>query len=107
LRSCTQELIEQKVEDKSNIEDVLDHLQNYWESLTQKIELMNAKLKTLPETREKFDKNLHNINTWLNDIDQNKRQLNNNDLTVSEYKRLIEKLKVSIAVKLCTLTSVN
>lgn len=55
---------------------------------------MNEKLKLLPETREKFDKNIHSINSWLNDIDQNKRQLNNNDLTVAEYKRLIDKLKV-------------
>ncbi len=55
---------------------------------------MNEKLKLLPETREKFDKDIHSINSWLNDIEQNKRQLNNNDLTVTEYKRLIDKLKV-------------
>ena len=96
LRSCTKALIEKQVDDKSNIEDVLDHLQKYWDNLTQKIELMNEKLKLLPETREKFDKNIHSINSWLNEIEQNKRQLNNNDLTVSEYKRLIEKLKVRL-----------
>jgi DNA repair ATPase RecN len=73
----------------------LDHLQKYWESLTQKIVHMNEKLKLLPETREKFDKDIHSINSWLNDIEQNKRQLNNNDLTVTEYKRLIDKLKVN------------
>ena len=66
---------------------------------------MNEKLKLLPETREKFDKNIHGINSWLNDIEQNKRQLNNNDLTVTEYKRLIDKLKVTCQHK--TLNDLN
>lgn len=57
---------------------------------------MNSKLKTLPDIKEKLDKNFHNINTWLNEIDHNKRQLNNPDLTVPEYKRIVDKIKVSL-----------
>jgi DNA repair ATPase RecN len=96
LRSCTKELIEQKVEDKSSIENVFDHLQKYWENLILKIESMNSKLTTLPNAKETFDKNIHNLTAWLNELEQNKRNLNNNDLSSTEYKRILDKINVII-----------
>ncbi len=94
LRNCTHELTSQNVEEKANIEKSLENFQKYWESLLQKIEKMTKKLKTLPDSKESFERGLHQLSTSLIEFEQNKRQLNNNDLSVVDYKRLVDKLKV-------------
>jgi hypothetical protein len=96
LRICTKELVNHKVEEKANIEKSLDNFQKYWESLLQKIEKMTTKLKTLPDAKESFEKGLHQLSTLLIEFEQNKRQLNNNELSVADYKRIVDKLKVSL-----------
>lgn len=95
LRSCSKELSEKKIDDKSNLESVLDYLQNHWSNLTRKIENMNAKLTVLPDTKENFEKNLNQLNNWLVEIEFNSKGLFNNSLSSSsEYKRLVDKTKV-------------
>lgn len=95
LRSCTNALLDQKmVEDKSTILDTNDKIQKYWETLTKKIETMSNRLKALPDLKEKFDKEIYQLNAWLTDFEQNKRNLNNNDLSIGEYKKILERFNV-------------
>ena len=95
LKICTQELAEKKVEDKSNIEEIFDYLQNYWKNLTQKIEAMNSKLTVLPDTKENFQLNLNQLTTWLIEIEFNTENLfKNHMISTSEYKRFLDKSKV-------------
>lgn len=97
LRTCTRELSEKKVEDKSNVEEILEYLQNYWLNLTKKIETMNQKLTILPDTKENFERSYNQFVSWLYELEQQSESLNNNNLSsVSEYKRLVEKCRVSI-----------
>lgn len=96
LRNCTQELSEKKVEDKSNIQDIFDYLQNHWLTLTQKIENMNAKLTILPGTKENFQTNLNQLTSWLIEIEFNLQSLFDNSLSSSsDYKRILDKSKVN------------
>jgi len=96
LKMCTQELSEKKVEDKSNIEEIFDYLQNYWKNLTQKIESMNSKLTILPDTKENFQLNINQLTTWLIEIEFNTDNLfKNHMVSTSEYKRFLDKSKVN------------
>ena len=96
LRTCTKELSEKKSDDKSNVEEIFDYLQNYWSSLTRKIETMNAKLTVLPDTKENFEKSLTQLTSWMHEFELNVDNLNNNNLSSSsEYRRLAEKCRVS------------
>ena len=96
LRTCTKELSEKKSDDKSNVEEIFDYLQNYWSSLTRKIETMNAKLTVLPDTKENFEKSLTQLANWMHEFELNVDNLNNNNLSSSsEYRRLAEKCRVS------------
>jgi hypothetical protein len=100
LRNCSKELSEKKgVEDKSNIEDILDYLQKYWDNITKKIETMNIKLKLLPSAREGFERNFFQLVSWINDLEINSAALKNDNLSsTTEYRRLLDKIKVSIIV---------
>jgi hypothetical protein len=97
LRNCSKELSEKKgVEDKSNIEDILDYLQKYWDNITKKIETMNTKLKFLPSAREGFERNFFQLVSWINDLEINSAALKNDNLSsTTEYRRLLDKTKVS------------
>ena len=97
LRTCTKALVDQKVEDKSSIQEIFEHLQKYWQSLTHKIETMNTKLKKLPDAKEQIDTDLHHLSAWLSEFEQSKRTLNSNELSTGDYKRLVDKLKTSLA----------
>jgi hypothetical protein len=100
LRTCSKELAEKKAEEKSNVDEILDYLQNYWSSLTKKIETMNAKLTVLPDTKETFDRNICLFTCWLSEFEHNFANLNNNNLpSTSDYRRLIEKCRVSLKTK--------
>ena len=97
LRVCTQELSEKKVEDKSNVEEIFEYLQNYWKNLTQKIEAINSKLTTLPDAKENFQLNINQLTTWLIEIELNTENLfKNHMVSTSEYKRFLEKSKVKL-----------
>ena len=105
LKMCTQELADKKVDDKSNIEEIFSYLQNYWLSLTQKIEAMNSKLTILPDTKENFQLNINQLTTWLIEIELNTDNLfKNHMVSTSEYKRFLDKSKVNIKKNLSIFT---
>lgn len=97
MRTCSKELSEKKTEEKSNVEEILDYLQNYWKKLTKKIETMNAKLTILPDTKENFEIQFNVFANWLYELEQNWENLSNNNLpALSDYRRLSEKCQVSL-----------
>ena len=57
---------------------------------------MNTKLKILPSAREGFERNFFQLVSWINDLEINSAALKNNNLSsTTEYRRLLDKTKVS------------
>ena len=96
MRGYLKELVEKKIEDKTNMEETLEFLQNYWNNLLKKIETMNAKLTILPNAKDNFEKNTGQLIHWISEAESTSRVLNDNNISsMSEYRRQIEKCRVN------------
>ena len=100
LRNCAQELAEQNVDDKANVDEILNYLQSYWKSLVQKIDTMSEKLTILPNAIEDYETNVAQFTAWLGETEKNAANITNNNLSsLFEYRRSLEKIKVNHNLK--------
>lgn len=95
MKKCLLGLAENKIEDRSFIEDAFQKLNLQWINLTQKIETLSNNIQAKLNQREMIDKNLTVLDSWLYEIETTSKNLFDYNLSsVSEYSRALEKIEV-------------
>jgi hypothetical protein len=98
LNSYGRQLADKKSDEKANIDGIMSYLQAHWSNLTKNIEKINriSNGNISSESKENFERQLHQLSLWLMDIEYVSSNLNRVNFTsTAEYKQLLEKCKVS------------
>ena len=100
IKKCVLELAENKIEDRSFIEEAFQDLNSQWINLTQKIEDLSKKIQAKLNKREIIDRNLTVLDSWLFEVESASKNLFDHNLTsISEYSRALEKMQVIVFIQ--------